>query len=188
MKRRLIPTTSALLSPLVLLSLACSDRPQERATVRAVALAPTVAAAAPVTLAPVSVAPVTAAPQQSVAEAVREALTPDVLETVTGPASYYADTFEGRRTASGIRFRQREMFAAHRKYPFGTVLRVTNLSNDRSVTVRVVDRGPFARPKRAQRPVLDVSRSAAERLGFVRAGKTNVRIEVLEWGKGARRG
>jgi len=108
----------------------------------------------------------------------------EVLERVTGPATFYADKFEGRRTASGIPFRQNQMVAAHRGYPFGTILRVTNLRNDRSVKVRVVDRGPFARPRGAERPVLDVSTRAARQLDFIDAGRAQVRIEVLEWGQG----
>jgi rare lipoprotein A len=108
----------------------------------------------------------------------------EVLERVTGPATFYADKFEGRRTASGIPFRQNQMVAAHRGYPFGTILRVTNLRNDRSVNVRVVDRGPFARPRGAERPVIDVSTRAARQLDFIDAGRAQVRIEVLEWGDG----
>jgi rare lipoprotein A len=121
-----------------------------------------------------------------VPERVRERLPQRVLERVTGPATYYADKFEGRRTASGIPFRQNQMVAAHRAYPFGTVLRVTNLRNNQSVNVRVVDRGPFAQPRGAQRPVIDLSRRAAQQLGFIDAGRAQVQIEVLEWGQGAR--
>src|SRR5262245_56501419 len=63
------------------------------------------------------------------------------LAVARGQATYYADMFEGRRTASGIVFRNTEMYAAHRNYPFGTRVRVTNLKNGRSVIVRIVDRG-----------------------------------------------
>lgn len=107
-----------------------------------------------------------------------------VLETITGEATFYAQKFEGRRTASGIPFRQNQMVAAHRAYPFGTVLRVTNTGNDRSVTVRVVDRGPFGSSARAQRTVLDLSTRAAEQLGYIQAGRAQVRVEVLQWGRG----
>ena len=108
----------------------------------------------------------------------------DVLETATGDATFYARHFEGRRTASGIPFRHNQLVAAHRAYPFGTLLRVTNLRNDRSVNVRVVDRGPFGKTGRARRTVIDLSRRAAERLGYVQAGRTPVRVVVLEWGNG----
>jgi rare lipoprotein A len=117
-----------------------------------------------------------------VPEPVKQELPPRVLEQVTGGATFYADYFEGRRTASGIPFRQNQMVAAHRAYPFGTLLRVTNLRNDRSVNVKVVDRGPFGAA--ARRPVIDLSRRAAQQLGFIDAGRAQVRIEVLEWGTG----
>lgn len=117
-----------------------------------------------------------------VPERVREALPERVLQTVTGEATFYADRFEGRRTASGIPFRQNQMVAAHRAYPFGTILRVTNTRNNRSVNVRVVDRGPFS----TQRTIIDLSRRAAQQLGYIDAGRTPVRVEVLEWGEGVR--
>ena len=119
-----------------------------------------------------------------VPEHLREALPEKVLRAVTGEATFYADKFEGRRTASGIPFRQNQMVAAHRGFPFGTLLRVTNLRNDQSVNVRVVDRGPFAGSKRAERAIIDLSRRAAERLGYVADGRAQVRVEVLEWGEG----
>lgn len=110
-----------------------------------------------------------------------------VLEAATGGATYYADKFEGRRTASGIPFRQNQMVAAHRSFPFGTLLRVTNLRNDRSVNVRVVDRGPFGSTAHRGRTMIDLSRRAANELDFVSAGRAQVRIEVLEWGNGVPR-
>lgn len=111
----------------------------------------------------------------------------DILETVTGEATFYADTFEGRRTASGIPFRQNQMVAAHRAYPFGTILRVTNTRNDRSVNVRVVDRGPHGAIAKARNTIIDLSRRAADELGYVAAGRTPVKVEVLQWGPGLRR-
>jgi rare lipoprotein A len=107
-----------------------------------------------------------------------------VLHAVSGTASFYADTFEGRRTASGLPFRQNQMVAAHRGFPFGTILRVTNLDNDREVRVRVVDRGPFGGGESAARRIIDLSRRAATELGFIDAGTARVRLEVLEWGDG----
>lgn len=98
-----------------------------------------------------------------------------VVRTLTGEASYYADSLAGRRTASGVPYRPNEMIAAHKTLPFGTLLRVTNLANGRVVEVRVVDRGPYAKGR-----ILDLSRRAAEELGFIRQGHTRVRIEVLE--------
>lgn len=103
---------------------------------------------------------------------------------VTGEATYYADRFEGRTTASGLPFHQHEMYAAHRTFPFGTVLRVTNERNGRSVVVRVVDRGPWGAIAKRRHTIIDLSRSAAEQLGYIRAGRTAVRIEVLLVGAG----
>ena len=109
-----------------------------------------------------------------VAAAVEGATRAPALAVLTGSASYYADMFEGRTTASGVPFRQARMWAAHRTLPFGTRLRVTNLANGNEVEVEVVDRGPFAHGR-----VLDLSKAAARRLDFIRAGHTRVRIEVL---------
>lgn len=97
------------------------------------------------------------------------------LATFNGSASYYADKFEGRTTASGVPFRQARMWAAHKTLPFGTRLRVTNVANGNEVEVEVVDRGPYAHGR-----VLDLSKTAAKRLDFLRAGHTRVKIEVLE--------
>jgi rare lipoprotein A len=95
--------------------------------------------------------------------------------TETGKASYYGDRHHGRKTASGERFDQHALTAAHRSLPFGTRVRVTNLSNERSVVVRINDRGPFVRGR-----IIDVSRAAAERLGMLRAGVVPVRVEQLD--------
>ena len=91
-----------------------------------------------------------------------------------GIASYYANKFHGRRTANGERFDQNKLTAMHRSLPFGTRLRVTNLANNRSVEVKVNDRG-HPRNRRA----LDLSRRAAQELGFLNAGLAQVRYEVI---------
>jgi rare lipoprotein A len=117
-------------------------------------------------------------------EQVMNAVPGKALRSVTGDATFYADRFEGRRTASGVPFRQNQLVAAHRAYPFGTLLRVTNLGNNRTVNVRVVDRGPFGAGTRAERTVIDLSRRAAQQLGYIDAGRARVRVEVLEWGEG----
>lgn len=93
----------------------------------------------------------------------------------TGEASYYGDRHHGKKTASGERFNQRALTAAHRTLPFGTQVRVTNLNNERSVVVRINDRGPFVRGR-----IIDVSRAAAERLDMLRSGVAPVRIEALD--------
>ena len=89
-----------------------------------------------------------------------------------GLASFYS---EGTRTASGEKFDAKELTAAHPTLPFGTRLRVTNVANGRSVTVRVNDRGPYV-PGR----VVDVSYSAAESLGMVGRGVANVKLDVVQ--------
>lgn len=92
-----------------------------------------------------------------------------------GLASWYGKAFAGRRTASGERFDPTAMTAAHPTLPFGSMLRVTNLSNGRSVMVRVNDRGPFVRGR-----VLDCSEAAASELGFRAKGVAHVAIDWPE--------
>jgi rare lipoprotein A len=89
-----------------------------------------------------------------------------------GVASFYSNDQE---TASGEKFDRNQLTAAHPSLPFGTRLRVTNVSTGRSVTVRVNDRGPYVRGR-----VVDVSYSAAEALGMVNAGLANVKLDVVQ--------
>ena len=91
-----------------------------------------------------------------------------------GIASFYARAHHGWRTASGERFDMNALTAAHRTYPFGTRVRVTNLENGRDVVVRINDRGPFGR-----RRIIDVSYAAARELGLVRTGLARVRVERI---------
>jgi rare lipoprotein A len=91
--------------------------------------------------------------------------------TETGKASYYADKFQGRKTASGEVFRQEKLTAAHRT-AFGTKVKVVNVANGRSVNVTINDRGPFA-PGR----IIDVSKKAARKLGMVDAGVASIEIK-----------
>ena len=97
----------------------------------------------------------------------------------TGSASWYA--LDGNMTANGERMNSSKMTAAHRKLPFGTKIKVTNLHNNRSVVVRINDRGPYARGR-----VIDLSRAAATDLDMRRRGKAQVTLEILEWGDGSR--
>jgi len=92
-------------------------------------------------------------------------------------ASWYGPGFEGRKTASGEVFHQRAMTAASTIIPLGSRAKVTNLDNGRSVAVRINDCGPYAAGR-----AIDLSRSAAKRLGFIRSGTKPVRIEVLDRG------
>ena len=95
--------------------------------------------------------------------------------SMTGICSYYARSYEGRHTASGKRFSNRAMTAAHRTLPIGTRLKLTNLSNNRSVVVTVTDRGPFVEGRE-----ISVTRRAAQELGFVKQGLARVRIEQVQ--------
>jgi len=88
-----------------------------------------------------------------------------------GVASYYAHKYHGRKTASGERFDMNDMTAAHKTLPFGTRVRVTNVSNGKSVTVRINDRGPFVKGR-----VIDLSLAAAKKLDMVNAGLAQVRL------------
>jgi rare lipoprotein A len=98
-----------------------------------------------------------------------------------GLASYYGPGFNGEETASGEIFDQNELVAAHRALPLGSVVRVTNLENGRSVTLRVIDRGPYGRNHR-KGCIIDVSMGAARRLKFIKDGIVRVRIRVLHLG------
>jgi len=106
---------------------------------------------------------------------------PGILEVREGLASYYGPGFDGKTTASGVRFDMNAMVAAHPTYPFGTVVRVTNLTNRRVVEVRILDRGPAQGP-RAAGVLIDLSYGAAQALDFIQEGLTRVRLEVLRWG------
>ena len=104
--------------------------------------------------------------------------TPGIEE---GIASWYGNEYHGRITASGEVFDQEAITAAHRTLPFGTLVHVTNLRNHRTVVVRINDRGPFIRGR-----IIDLSRGAARELNMLHDGVVPARIEVLEWGMGAR--
>lgn len=99
----------------------------------------------------------------------------DVLH---GLASWYGTAFNGRRTASGERFDMYAMTACHPTLPFGSVVRVTNLNNQRSVEVRITDRGYLYRGR-----ILDLSYEAARRLEMAKAGLAPVELEVLSLGQ-----
>jgi rare lipoprotein A len=109
-----------------------------------------------------------------------------IFDSQTGLACYYGKSFHGQKTASGEIFNKYEMVAAHPTYRMGSRVRVTNLKNDQSVEVRIVDRGP-AQTKKSKRYIIDVSEAAAKKLGFIKSGKAKVKLEVLEWGGAATR-
>jgi rare lipoprotein A len=95
--------------------------------------------------------------------------------TETGQASFYAMKFQFRKTASGERFNQFSMTAAHKKLPFGTMLVVTNLENGKSVKVKVNDRGPFIKGR-----VIDLTRAAFAKIGDTKKGIIPVKIEAVK--------
>ncbi len=92
-----------------------------------------------------------------------------------GKASYYASKFEGRITASGEVFSNDSLTAAHRNLPFGTKVKLINLDNDKSVVVRINDRGPFIEGR-----VIDVSQTVAKQLGFYNKGITDIKLEIIK--------
>lgn len=92
-----------------------------------------------------------------------------------GQASYYANKFEGRKTANGEIFRQKKLTCASNVLPLGTWIRVTNLRNGRSVVVKINDR---LHPK--MKRIVDLSKAAAQRLGYVSRGLTRVKVEILD--------
>jgi rare lipoprotein A len=96
-----------------------------------------------------------------------------------GVASWYGGVFQGRRTASGERFNKYAMTACHPTLPFGSVVRVLNLNNRQSVTVRITDRGDLVEQGR----ILDLSYAAARRLGMIEEGLAPVEVKVVSMGK-----
>lgn len=97
------------------------------------------------------------------------------LRVETGIASWYGREFNGRHTASGEIFNENLVTAAHRYLPFGTLVRVTNLNTNLSVTVRINDRGPFVHGR-----IIDLSAGAARLIGLLGSGLAPVKIEVLD--------
>lgn len=89
----------------------------------------------------------------------------------TGTASYYAEKFEGRKTASGAVFRNSKRTAAHKTLPFGSRVKVKNLKTGRSVRVKINDRGPFVNGR-----IIDLSQKSARKIGMLRDGITEVEI------------
>ncbi len=152
------------LAPLAASSAAAPDAPAagiepatSAAVIELVPLQPTAEVTAP---AHAEEAPAPSAPQETVLG--------------RGSASYYAAKFDGRRTASGERFDNDQKTAAHRTLPFGSLVRVTNPANGRSVIVRINDRGPFSAGR-----MIDVSRAAADELGLVARGHGTVEIALI---------
>ena len=100
-------------------------------------------------------------------------------QTQKGKATFYSKRSTGARTASGVPRHHDSLTCAHRTYPFGTLLKVTNLSNGKSVVVKVTDRGPFARGR-----IIDLSWRAAKELGILSKGVSTVKVEVYNGAEG----
>ena len=94
-----------------------------------------------------------------------------------GIASYYADEYNGRKTSNGEVYDMYKMTAAHRTLPFNSVVRVTNVTNGKTVNVRINDRGPFKDDR-----IIDLSLSAAREIGMIGPGTAPVRLDVVEFG------
>ncbi|MCU0321095.1 MAG: septal ring lytic transglycosylase RlpA family protein [Chitinophagaceae bacterium] len=91
--------------------------------------------------------------------------------TQSGKASYYSDNLSGRKTANGEKYTPSDYTAAHKKLPFGTTVKVTNLNNGKTVTVRINDRGPFVAGR-----IIDLSKAAAKEIDMIKSGVVKVKI------------
>jgi rare lipoprotein A len=101
------------------------------------------------------------------------------LLSLEGVVSYYAHDFNGKMTSNGETFDMNDLTAAHRTFPFGTQVRVTNLENGKSVMIRVNDRGPFVEGR-----IMDLSMGAAKEIDLIKTGTTRARLDVVRWGDG----
>ena len=98
-------------------------------------------------------------------------------KVMSGVSSFYAEDFHGKLTANGEVYDMYGLTAAHKTLPLNTICRVTNMKNNKSLILRINDRGPYIKGR-----ILDCSYGAAKKLGFVNDGTTEVKIEVMEWG------
>ncbi|MDN5214087.1 septal ring lytic transglycosylase RlpA family protein [Fulvivirgaceae bacterium BMA12] len=96
-------------------------------------------------------------------------------KTQKGMASYYHNNLHGRATASGELYDKNKLSAAHRSLPFGSKVKVTNLTNQKSVVVIINDRGPYAKKR-----IIDISYAAAKKIDMIRAGVIEVQLEILK--------
>ena len=101
-------------------------------------------------------------------------LLPEVVGVQVGYASWYGPRFHGRRTASGEIYDMNALTAAHKTLPFGTLVRVTNLQNGKSVVVRINDRGPYVKGR-----IIDLSAAAAKKIGLDKSGVAKVKLEII---------
>lgn len=97
----------------------------------------------------------------------------------TGEASYYADKFHGRPTASGEKYNKNDLTAAHRTLPIGSIVRVTRLDNEKQIEVRINDCGPHKKDR-----IIDLSKAAAKKVGLLHDGVAQVRVDLVQPGEG----
>ncbi len=95
-------------------------------------------------------------------------------EYISGISSYYGKKFHGRKTANGEVFNMYDLTAAHKTLPFGTIIEVENISNNKKVTVRINDRGPFVRNR-----ILDLSYAAAKKIGMIQSGTAKISGKII---------
>jgi rare lipoprotein A len=105
------------------------------------------------------------------------ALRPKVGWMQTGVASWYGNPYHGRQAANGEIYNMNELTAAHRTLPFGAVVKVTSLTSNESVTVRITDRGPFVGDR-----IIDLSRQAARQIDMIGPGTMKVRLQLVAYG------
>jgi len=98
-------------------------------------------------------------------------------KVMKGISSFYAEDFHGKLTANGEIYDMYGLTAAHKTLPLNTIVRVTNLVNNKSLILRINDRGPYIKGR-----ILDCSYGAAKKLDFISQGTANVKVEVIEWG------
>lgn len=94
---------------------------------------------------------------------------------LVGVASFYGPGFHGKKTASGERFNMYDLTAAHKTIPFNTKVKVTNIENNKSVVVRINDRGPYKKGR-----IIDLSKSAAEKIGLIQSGTAKVKLTIIK--------
>lgn len=97
------------------------------------------------------------------------------ISTQKGKAVWYGGKWHGRKTANGEIFDENSMTCAHKKLPFNTIVRVTNLENGKQVTLRVNNRGPYGKGR-----IVDVSKAAAEKLGMIKRGVVPATVDVMK--------
>ena len=116
-------------------------------------------------------------PSKKISKSGKENKSKGHRKIIKGISSFYAEDFHGKLTANGEVYDMYGLTAAHKTMPLNTICRVTNLENDKSLILRINDRGPYIKGR-----ILDCSYGAAKKLDFINQGTTMVKIEVIEWG------